>query len=108
MMKYMFLFKLSAPAAAALVEQPSDRAAELAKTAESAGGKLEALYWMFGQYDGFAVADLPDSRAAATVSLQVARTGALAHLETHELIPGEEIPGLLESAKSVTYRAPGS
>ena len=32
---------------------------------------LEAYYLMFGQYDGFVIVDLPDSRAAAATSLAV-------------------------------------
>jgi uncharacterized protein with GYD domain len=36
---------------------------------------------MFGQYDGFVIVDLPDSRAAAATSLAVSSTGAFEHLE---------------------------
>src|SRR5437762_5460988 len=36
---------------------------------ESLGGKLEALYFAFGETDVFAIAELPDNAAAASVSL---------------------------------------
>ncbi len=108
MTKYVFLFNLKAEAVRAMIDQPSDRVAELTKTAEAAGGKLEALYWMFGQYDGFVIAELPDSRAAAAISVLVSASGAFAHLETHELIPGDKIPELLADARQVTYQPPGA
>ena len=72
------------------------------------GGKLEAYYLMFGQYDGFVIVDLPDSRAAAATSLAVSSTGAFEHLETHELIEAEDLNPILEQAKGITSQLPGT
>ena len=44
-------------AIARAMEQPSDRVTVVSKAVESAGGKLEAYYLMFGQYDGFVIVD---------------------------------------------------
>ena len=41
---------------------------------------------MFGQYDGAAVFDLPDSHTMPAVSLAITSSGALSRFETHELI----------------------
>ena len=71
MSKYAVFFTLKDEAIAQAMEQPSDRVAVVSKAVESAGGKLEAYYLMFGQYDGFVIVDLPDSRAAAATSLAV-------------------------------------
>ena len=90
MSKYAVFFTLKGEAIARAMEQPSDRVMVVSKAVESAGGKLEAYYLMFGQYDGFVIVDLPDSRAAAATSLAVSSTGAFEHLETHELIEAEE------------------
>ena len=89
MSKYAVFFTLKGEAIARAMEQPSDRVMVVSKAVESAGGKLEAYYLMFGQYDGFVIVDLPDSRAAAATSLAVSSTGAFEHLETHELIEAE-------------------
>ncbi len=62
---------------------------------------------MFGQYDGFAIVELPDSRAAAASSLAVSSTGAFEHLETHELIEAEDVTPILEHAKGITSQLPG-
>src|SRR4029453_15812099 len=62
MSKYAVFFTLKGEAIARAMEQPSDRVMVVSKAVESAGGKLEAYYLMFGQYDGFVIVDLPDSR----------------------------------------------
>ena len=36
---------------------------------KSAGGKLEALYFAFGETDVFAIVDFPDNASAAAISL---------------------------------------
>ena len=61
---------------------------------------------MFGQYDGFVIVDLPDSRAAAATSLAVSSTGSFEHLETHELIEAEDLNPILEQAKGITSQLP--
>jgi uncharacterized protein with GYD domain len=81
MSKYAVFFTLKGEAIARAMEQPSDRVLVVSKAVESAGGTLEAYYLMFGQYDGFVIVDLPDSRAAAATSLAVSSTGTFEHLE---------------------------
>jgi uncharacterized protein with GYD domain len=103
MSKYAVFFTLKGEAIARAMEQPSDRVMVV-----SAGGKLEAYYLMFGQYDGFVIVDLPDSRAAAATSLAVSSTGAFEHLETHELIEAEDVSPILEQAKGITSQLPGT
>jgi uncharacterized protein with GYD domain len=108
MSKYAVFFTLKGEAIARAMEQPSDRVMVVSKAVESAGGKLEAYYLMFGQYEGFVIVDLPDSRAAAATSLAVSSTGAFEHLETHELIEAEDLNPILEQAKGITAQLPGT
>ena len=108
MSKYAVFFTLKGEAIARAMEQPSDRVLVVSKAVESAGGTLEAYYLMFGQYDGFVIVDLPDSRAAAATSLAVSSTGAFEHLETHELIEAEDLNPILEQAKDITAQLPVS
>ena len=108
MPKYAFLFSLKQETIAGMMQRPGDRAAAVRETAEAAGGSIEAYYWMFGQYDGMIIADLPDSKSAAAVSVAVVSSGALADLETHELFDAKEVTGILEQAKDVTYGPPGA
>ncbi len=109
-MKFAIFFKFKPETIAGAMENPSDRAAVVGGLLESVGGSLDAYYWMFGEHDGFVIADVPDSTSAAAVSLAVASTGAFAHLQTHELIPADQIGQLLERAKAAAgqYTPPGT
>jgi uncharacterized protein with GYD domain len=56
------------------------------------------------------ICEVPDSRSAAAISLAVSSTGAFGRLRTHELIPAEELPAVLERARAArqSYRPPGA
>ena len=54
------------------------------------GGKLETLYFAFGDTDVFAVADFPDNVSAAAVSLAANAAGAV-HVKATVLISPEEM-----------------
>ena len=73
----------------------------------SAGGKLEALYWAFGEEDVYCVADLPDTVAAGAVTLAVGMSGAL-KVRTIVLETAEDVDAALRGAKALTYRPPGA
>jgi uncharacterized protein with GYD domain len=90
------------------MDKPSDRTAVVRALAEQAGGSLESYYLMFGERDGFAVLDLPDSRAAAAVSLAVSSSGGFHQLDTHELIDPADLGSILEVASGLGYQPPGS
>jgi uncharacterized protein with GYD domain len=72
------------------------------------GASLDWYYWMFGQYDGAAVFDLPDSHTMAAVSLAITSSGALSRFETHELIDSRDLTAIAERAKGITYQPPGA
>lgn len=109
MPQYAFFFRLPGGTIAAAMDNPTDRKQVVDRLCREAGGHLESYFWMFGEYDGFAVAELPDSRAAAAVSLAVSSTGSFAGLSTHELIPADELNDRLAEAKrlSAVYAPPG-
>ena len=92
-----------------MMMKPGDRPAAVRDLAASVGGSVEALYYMFGDRDGFVVLDVPDTTTAAAVSIAVSSTGAFSHLETRELIAAEDLPAVLEKAASAreAYRPPG-
>ena len=107
MAKYAVFFRFTGATIKAMMDHPSDRAAVVAKLAETAGGRMEAYYLMFGGWDGFVIAEMPDSRAAAATSLAVSSTGAFAQLQTHELMESSELAGVLATAASLSYTPPG-
>ena len=93
-----------------MLKKPGDRAAAVRDLASSVGGSIEALYFMFGNRDGFVILDAPDAVAAAAVSVAVSSTGAFSHLETRQLVAPEDLPSVLEKAARAkeAYRPPGT
>jgi uncharacterized protein with GYD domain len=108
MPKFAVFFTFTGQSVKALMDKPSDRAAVVRSLAASAGGSMESYYLMFGERDGFAIVDLPDSSTAAALSLRVASSGSFAHLDTHELIDPDDLGGILDAANALSYQAPGS
>lgn len=107
MAKFLVLFTFKGETLRAFRKKPTDRAAAVGEAAKSVGGRLEAYYWMLGQYDGFAILDLPDSAAAAKLAVTVSSTGAFQHLETSELFSSEDVLEMMRASRDVAYSAPG-
>lgn len=110
MPRYAVFFNISSDALARFIQNPEDRRTPLARAAEAAGGKLIDYYWMFGQYDGMTIVDMPDSATAAAIALAVSSTGVFKSMETHELIESQDLVKILQKAQSLgsRYRPPGS
>jgi len=88
-----------------LREGGTSRRAAAEAAVESVGGRLEAFYFAFGSADFFVIADLPDQRTAAAVSM-AANAGGQIHSTMVVLITPEELD---EAAKTVvSFRAPGT
>jgi uncharacterized protein with GYD domain len=105
--KFAVFFTFKGETIKGMIDRPSDRAAAVSSLCEAAGGHMEAYYLMFGAWDGFVIAEVPDSKAAAAISLAVSSTGAFAHIETHELLEAGELAGVLNTAGGLAYTAPG-
>jgi uncharacterized protein with GYD domain len=108
MAKYLVLFGLKAETAKQFIDRPSDRGAVVRGLAEAIGGRMESYYWMFGQYDGLVIVEVPDSQAAAALSLAVISSGAFTRFETHELIESSDLGRIAERARGISYQPPGA
>jgi uncharacterized protein with GYD domain len=97
MPKYLAQFSYSHTAMAAMIDNPADREAAVTRVVESVGARLEALYWMFGDHDGIAIVEAPDSLTMAGISAAVSSTGAVSS-ETHELFSSADVRHILETA----------
>ena len=101
-----FLFKgtyTSAGAGGLLEHGGVARRASVTKLAESLGGRIESMYFAFGDTDAYVVADLPDHSAAAAFSLAAGASGG-ATVETIVLLTPEEIDAA--SKKGAEYQPP--
>lgn len=82
----------------------SKRRAAAEELVRSAGGRMDAFYFAFGDVDAIVIADLPDTASAAALSLAVNASGMVA-TRTVVLMTPEEMD---QAAKhKTTYRAPG-
>jgi uncharacterized protein with GYD domain len=88
-----------------LKEGASGRRAAVDGVVTSLGGKVEAMYFAFGEDDFVCIVDFPDPVAMAAVSLAVKASGAL-HTRATPLLTVDEID---EAARRhVAFRAPGA
>lgn len=69
------------------------------------GGKVEAFYYAFGDYDVYAICELPDEESVAATSFAVNAPG-LVKLSTIILLDPAQIDNAVK--KTVQYRSPGS
>ena len=70
-------------------EGGSSRRAAIEKLFDSAGARVEAFYYAFGDTDLFVIADAPDNVTAAALSLIVNSAGAATAKVTVLLTPDE-------------------
>jgi uncharacterized protein with GYD domain len=89
-----------------LKERAAAREAAARKAYESAGGRLEAIYWAAtGEHTFFAIGEFPDSASCAAFTALANASGAFAHTQGVEILTSSEIDKAL--AKSMSYRPPG-
>jgi uncharacterized protein with GYD domain len=106
MPKYLVEARYTAEGAKGLLrEGGSGRRAAVAKAVESAGGKLEAIYFAFGDVDVYIIIDLPDNISAAAVSLAANQSGFITS-KTIVLMTPEEMDQATK--KTIGFRSPGN
>jgi uncharacterized protein with GYD domain len=106
MAKYLWQVSYTPQGAQGLQKEGgSARRAAVQRLVEQAGGKLESFYFALGESDGYAIAEIPDAKTAAAVSLAVNAAGA-ARLRTVVLVTPEEMDAAAK--KAVDYRPPGA
>ena len=87
-----------------LKEGGSGRRAAITKALKTVGGKVDSMYYAFGDTDVYVTIDAPDNITVATLVMSVAATGTIA-VKTTVLLTVEEMD---EAAKkSFAYRGAG-
>ncbi|HLC29936.1 MAG TPA: GYD domain-containing protein [Dehalococcoidia bacterium] len=70
----------------------------------SVGGKLDAIYFAFGDTDAYLICDVPDAESAIAVSLVAGATGTV-RVKTTVLITPEQMDAAAK--KTVSFRPAG-
>jgi uncharacterized protein with GYD domain len=106
MPKFMIKASYTAEGTRGLIKEGgTGRRAAIQKLIEGVGGKVESLYFAYGDADVYVIVDVPDATSGIALSLAVNASGAV-HLTTIPLITAEEMDAA--SKKSTPYRAPGA
>lgn len=85
-------------------DRASGRKATVSKAIEAFGGKLEVMYYSFGDDDVIAIVDLPDNASASALTIAISSTG-LVRSKTVPLLKVEEMDDALSLVSE--YRGPG-
>ena len=76
MPRYLVQLAYTPEAWAAQLRNPQNRIEVVAPALEAVGGRFEATYFAFGDYDVVLIMEAPDNTAAAAFGLAVAAGGA--------------------------------
>ncbi len=105
MAKYLIKGNYTAEGGKGLVKDGgTGRRAAVQKSMEALGGRIEQMYFAFGDVDVYVFVDAPDNVTIAALSLAVNTSGAV-HVQTIPLLTCEELDAAIH--KHVGYRAPG-
>ena len=99
-------FSYTAQAAQDLVKNPQDRSKGLNALIEKLGGKMHAFYYTFGEYDGFAIVELPDNVSALAACLASSNPATISKLKSSIIITMEEAVQAMKKAQGLTISAP--
>jgi uncharacterized protein with GYD domain len=105
--KYLLKIKYSADGIGGVMKDGgSARRSAAEQLAKGVGGSVEAFYYAFGDDDAYAICDMPDNKAAATVAMTVSATGKIA-ISTVPLLTVDEMDAIAAGNK-LSYTPPGS
>ena len=88
-----------------LAEGGSARKAAVEKALQGLGGKLDAIYYAYGETDVVVIADIPDAASALALSLVVNASGAV-NIKTTPLLTVADVDAACK--KTVAYRPAGA
>ena len=108
MSKYLFQLAYTSDAWAAQVKTPHHARDRATTVIESLGGKIESLYYSFGEYDLVGIMDMPGNVNAAAVSLAVSAGGAVKSMQITPLMEMEGGLAAMTAAATATYSPPSA
>ncbi|MCH8062776.1 MAG: GYD domain-containing protein [Chloroflexi bacterium] len=108
MSKYLFQLAYTGDAWTAQVKNPQSALNRATTVIESLSGKIESLYYAFGEYDLIIITDMPSDVNAAAVSLAVSAGGAVKSMQTTPLMEVDEGLAAMRAAATATYSPPSA
>ena len=87
-----------------LVVEPDDRADVVRIATEAFGGTLHSFFYCFGQYDGVAISEFPDSETALACLMSIFGQGRVHAVHTTTLFTAEAGLRAMRQAHEVVGR----
>ncbi len=105
---YLVQAAYTAESWAVQIRAPQDPRERLNALMQAAGGRIESLYYTFGEYDIALIAELPGNEAAAAAALAAAAGGSAKAIKTTPLMTVEEgLSAMRKAAEAgARYRPP--
>jgi uncharacterized protein with GYD domain len=104
MASYLLQVAYTPAAWSAMINKPQDRSKAIAGAVRKLGGKVEKFWMSFGEYDGVAIVDMPDSVSAAAFAMAIAGGGACKSVKTTPLIGLTEAMDAMAKAATCGYQ----
>ena len=108
MTMYMTQFSYTAEAWAALAKHPEDRSVKISKLIEALGGRLDSIYYTFGEFDGLVIFEGADDETTLAAVIAVHTAGYIKATKTTKLLTMQEAMDAMRKAGSLMYKAPQS
>jgi uncharacterized protein with GYD domain len=104
---YLIQASYTAEALAGLAKNPQNRIDVVAEAAAKLGGRLEAGYFAFGDYDVACIIEMPDNVSAAGIAIGSASKGHIRSIKTTPLLTAEEAMEAMQLAGNAAIQPPG-
>ncbi len=98
---YLIEVAYTSNAWSAMISNPQNRAQVVQMVVENLGGKLNAFWMAFGDYDVIGIIEMPDNVSAAAFSMAISGGGACRAVKTTPLLSIED--GLAAMKKGVMW-----
>jgi uncharacterized protein with GYD domain len=106
MPKYLLEASYTSEGLQALIrDKATGRREAITRAVEATGGKVETLYFSFGEHDVVIVMEVNDNVSAAAIAIRVSASG-LVRTKITPLLTIEEVDQSIQ--KTIEYRAPGA
>lgn len=106
---FLVKFSYASPSIKGMIGQPDvDSAAQASALVASLGAKLLGYWFAFGEFDGVALMEAPDSSVAASIAMAIRSTGQVSRLETTVLLTMDETRQAMRNTATATHLPPGA
>jgi uncharacterized protein with GYD domain len=103
---YMLQFAYTQEAWTGFTKNPEDRTAVIQGLAQKMGCRLEAVYYSFGEYDGFLIMEAPDEVTVTAFALAAMAPGHLRATKTTVLMRPGTLVEAMKKAGGQEFKGP--